>query len=758
MNIFKKLAKNLFNNSKKEAIGKSFEVGTYQEGAQSPAKKKDYLSSMEGWVYSAVSAIADEISSIELRLYKHKEDGETEEVKKSEILDLIYKVNSYTTKFDLFWMTQASLELCGEAAWLIERDQLGRPTALHFLRADKLTPVADKNKIIAGYIYNEGMGGGTTLGVKDVMFFKYPSPLNQFRGIGTLSAAARTVDIDEASEKWNLNFFQNSARPDAILTVPGFEQMSDEQKNKLKRSLQEKYQGVDKAHSLMVLFGEMKLDKFGFNASEMDFLEQQKFGRDKILGIFRVPKSVVAQTEGVNFASAKASQYVFARYTIKPKIERIVQQLNEFFVPLFSDSTELFLDYDNPIIDDEDSKIKKYQAALGGAGNVGWMSVNEVRYEENLEPVENGDDVYVPSSDSLENRILASKGLKAKNINIDKKLKINNERVKFLMARNKEERNVNELNKKIDSIEAVVKKTVRDKISREYKKRNKDKIELIKKHINKINNDVDSSKKKKQLSVSDKKNFWVVKNFFFEKYVNKLIDIQNIVFEQQRQKVLDNLKENLEEKKGFSLKTKKLDKNKILLNESVEGEIAIGLFLETIKDLFRESGNATFELLDSDMSMDVDRKYVEENLKKGVKTFAVATTKNTNNLIWNEIETGLAANEGPADISKRINNVFNNSKKSRADLIARTETARYNTNANEQAFIDSGVVASKEWIAEPSACPECAALNGKRFDLGKPVLESGESINNVTFDYDDTQNPPLHPNCVCDIVPIFKDE
>jgi len=330
---------------------------------------------------------------MDIRLYEEKENGEVEEVKSHAILDVLYRVNSYTTKFDHLWLTQASLELTGEAPWLIERDKLGNPESIYLLRSDMITPIADNNRIISGYAYRSGIDGKTVpLSTNDVIFLKYPSPINQFRGAGPLSAAERTVSIDDASEKWNLNFFKNSARPDAILTVAGLDQMSEEQKNTLKRSIKEKYQGTDKAHNLMVLFGDMKLEKFGFNASEMDFLEQQKFGRDKILGIFRVPKAIVAQTDGVNFASAKAAQYTFTRFTINPKDERIIQQLNEFFVPLFEGSEKLFLDYTSPIVDDETEKITKYASAISN----GWMTRNEVRYLENLPAIEGGDYIYLP--------------------------------------------------------------------------------------------------------------------------------------------------------------------------------------------------------------------------------------------------------------------------------------------------------------------------------------------------------------------------
>lgn len=779
MNIFQKI---FSRQPKIEASEKTYEFGSYDNYNISSAKKREFLSSMTGWVFSAVSAIADEVASINLKLYQQNDDGTTEEVLDHKILDVLYKVNSYTTKFDHLWLTQASLELTGEAPWLIERDVFGEPESIYLLRPDMITPIADRDKLISGYSYRTDMSGRVvTLGTKDIMFLKYPSPLNQFRGSGTLAAAARTVDIDDEAEKWNLKFFENSARPDAVLTIPGMSQMTEEQKDKLKKSLKEKYQGTDKAHNLMVLFGDMKLDKFGFNASEMDFLEQQKFSRDKILGIFRVPKAIVAQTDGVNFASAKAAQYTFSRFTINPKDERIIQQLNEFFIPLFKNSENLFLDFDNPVVDDEAEKINKYNSAITN----GWMTRNEVRALENLEPIMGGDYIFLstgiyPAGSVDEEMPLVSpnatstlttpvntsetpintegnKGYVLKGNRPTKKITISDERFKCLRGRNSKNSEVKKIYNDINNIESAVKNIVKTKVINQIKK---NKLVNHKELVRKVVNDVSDRITRKQLSDEDKANFWIVKNFFYGKYVDKLKEIQIDIFNKQRKEVFDNLNSqksfDLSKDKESPYSVKLLDKSKVYLDVNTQKKLAIELYMPTLKKLFKDSGDATFKLIDVNMSMDVDRKKITKLLEYGIRKVSKSATDTTNAKIESELAIGIGNDEGPADIAQRINNIFDDAIGTRADVIATTETARYNTNASEQAFADSGVVVSKEWIAEPDACDECSSLNGVQMAIGTVFLEKGEEINDVAFDYMDTQNPPLHPNCKCDIIPVFE--
>lgn len=80
---------------------------------------------------------------------------------------------------------------------------------------------------------------------------------------------------------------------------------------------------------------------------------------------------------------------------------------------------------------------------------------------------------------------------------------------------------------------------------------------------------------------------------------------------------------------------------------------------------------------------------------------------------------------------------------SRADMVARTETAFADVAGNMAYYRETGIVEQKAWIAGGGECDECAALE----DLGPiPIDEDfpGEA-----------DGPPLHPNCRCNIIPVL---
>lgn len=555
MRIFDNIT-NFFRPRKKAEVSTvrrnptGYEVASYGGMELSTVDKKKFIDAMEGWVYACVSAIADEVASIKLKLYELKGD-DVEEVKEHTLLDVLYKVNSFTAKFDHFWLTSAYLDLAGESPWFVEKDNATKePSALYFLRPDRLKPIPDKQKVIIGYEYQVDMNDKMRLGIDEVIFLKNPNPSNPFRGKGTLEYAARTVDIDTESEKWNFNFFKNEARPDMVLTIKDMDQMNEEQKEKLKKSLEKHHRGTDKAHRVMALFGDMDIQPFGFSQKDMDFTEQMKFGRDKIMAMFRVPKAIIAQTEGVNFASSKVAQYNFAKFTIKPKMERIVQQLNEFYLPMFKNTEKMFLDYENPVPEDTEMAIKKYESGIKS----GWLTINEVREFENLEPIEGFDVPWMPfnltpadeQKEELPEKPEEEEGEK-KSIYDNKNINI--ERIRQLRARSGRlidfDKDVKNMSEKLkDLVRADMKRTKNGKSKIEE---NSNEVNIIKQGLLKLLPD----KKEKEIKEIIKEKIIVVKTDKTKKeYEEKLVTLNS------KLEKIDKIKVLTEEEKNKIIKEK----------------------------------------------------------------------------------------------------------------------------------------------------------------------------------------------------------
>jgi len=117
--------------------------------------------------------------------------------------------------------------------------------------------------------------------------------------------------------------------------------------------------------------------------------------------------------------------------------------------------------------------------------------------------------------------------------------------------------------------------------------------------------------------------------------------------------------------------------------------------------------------------------------------------KNMNTETVNRLKTvisnGIANKRGVPGVTSDLRHTFEDMSKSRAQMIARTET----NDALSQAFLDRASemnIEGKEWVTS-DPCPICAGNEG---DGVIPIDDSFSSGHD---------RPPAHPNCRCALAP-----
>mgnify|MGYP003145072102 CR=1 FL=1 len=689
----------------------------------SPKKKvEDYLKSSIGWVYSCVDSISNELANVQLTLFRKKENGEVEEIEKHQILDLLSRANNNTTKFDLFYLTQNYLELAGEAPWFLEY-KAGKPSNIFLLRPDRLTvkPPKKEGELIGGYTYKVFKDGIKEIDLEpfEIIFLKYPDPTKPFRGKGTLEAAVRTFDIDEKSEQYSLKFFSNSATPNSILSTD--KKLTREVKDKLRRELKVKHEGIDNAHKTLILEGGLDWKPMALSQREMDFIETMRFTRDKILAIFRVPKSVLGLTEDVNRANAEAADFTFAKRTIKPKMQKLVEMLNEFLLPLFDDTGTLFLDFEDPVPENLELKLKTAREGI----TAGYLSPNEARALLGYDPVDGGDEILNPATPNVPPSKMGAKGF-------GKKLKLNKH---FIYASRKR----SERHRKAKAVKGMVETQVAKNVSSVV--------------YSQLLTKAEDKKRMKNLKVDARKSFDGKKESKLafqteqlrvgEEFEQRFINQMNRIFKDQRDKILAKL-------------PKKADDNK-LLDVEKETKETIKKLRPIITFLIGIQSAKAFQLLGQDRKLsERNNEAVAEYLERRIFKFARDVTLETNKQVGKVLANAVRDEVGVNEVTKRIRAKFSQFIDTRSNRIARSEIIRATSFATEETFVVSEVVELKEWLTfiDERTDQECIDMNGKTLKLGKNYFDQGAKFGRIHLDYEDIAGPPLHSNCRCTLVPV----
>ena len=382
----------LFNRS---SVGKApiLNHNFYYGGITPPNwNQKEFLSAYDtiGWLHAVVFRIALGCSEVEWTLFDTTNQDKPKQIFKHPILALLHQVNPFQTSNEFIALDTIYNELIGESFWALNFNALGEPAEiiLPYPHLMSVIPAASF-PFVKGYVYGTGQNA-IPFDINEIIHFKYPNPLNQYRGLAPAKAIGINLDAEQNADKWVNQFFYNSARPDGVIQFDY--SLSDEQFEKLKKQWSEKYKGVSKAHQVALLEGGGKYIQIQNTIKDMDFPSLKQKNRDVILGVWGMPLSVMGISENVNKANSEAGDYTFARWIVKPRLDWKKAKIQEQLIPKFRRSENLEIGFKEVVPETTEQKISAAESGM----RAGYLTINEARKTQGLDPIPNGDVLLVP--------------------------------------------------------------------------------------------------------------------------------------------------------------------------------------------------------------------------------------------------------------------------------------------------------------------------------------------------------------------------
>lgn len=304
-----------------------------------------------GTLFAIVDGNAEATSMITWHLWRKAASGRPEdrtEVTDHAALTVWNQPNAFMTGQELREATQQHFELVGERIWLVVYAGTGRnrfPVEMWYVRPDRIRPVPHRTRYLVGWVYTGPDGEEVPLAVDEVLFDRRPHPQDMYRGQGAVQSILADLDATKYSADWNRNFFLNGARPGGVIEIPG--SLSDVEWQVMNRRWREQHQGVRNAHRVAMIEHGGKWVDVRFSMRDMMYPELRNASRETIREAFRYPKPMLGAVDDINRANAEAGEYVYGKWHLVPRLERLKQLANVGFLPLFGASTAgLELDYD----------------------------------------------------------------------------------------------------------------------------------------------------------------------------------------------------------------------------------------------------------------------------------------------------------------------------------------------------------------------------------------------------------------------------
>lgn len=339
-------------------------------------------------VYACVRVIAETIASLPFNVYEQT-DGGSVKAKDHPLQRLLHdEPNPEMTSFVWRETMLAHLLLWGNSYSQIIRTGRNGIVGLYPLLPDHMT--VDRNsKGVLTYTYVTSDGKTVLLDPDDVLHI----PGLGFDGVVGYSPIAlekNAVGLGIAAEEYGSKFFQNGARPSGVLTHPN----TVKDPKRLRESWNAAYGGSGNSGKVAVLEEAMTFTPISMPNNEAQFLETRKFQVAEICRIYRVPPHLVGDLEHATFSNIEHQGISFAVHTIRPWLVRIEQSINR---ALFLDTGKgrFFAQFnmDGLMRGDYKSRMEGYAIARQN----GWMSANDIRTLENLNPLpeEEGGNAYL---------------------------------------------------------------------------------------------------------------------------------------------------------------------------------------------------------------------------------------------------------------------------------------------------------------------------------------------------------------------------
>ena len=233
----------------------------------------------------------------------------------------------------------------------------------------------------------------------DQIFHLKNNSWDRVKGMDAVAKARSAIGLAMAAEDNQARLHENGGRPGGILTTD--QKLSAEGIERLKTAWAKVTHGRN-AYKTAVLDGGLKYMQMAMSGVDAQSIETRRLQIEEICRAFGVFPQIVGFTDKTaTFASAEAFFSAHSRLTVGKWQENWKQRLDEF---VLDGSGPLFIEFDNRQMNAAPLKDRGeyYARALGTGGGVPFMTVNEVRAEQGLPPIEGGDELREPNNSTME--------------------------------------------------------------------------------------------------------------------------------------------------------------------------------------------------------------------------------------------------------------------------------------------------------------------------------------------------------------------
>lgn len=354
------------------------------------------LSSLEvSTVMACVRAIAEGVSQVPVFVHEIDERGMIGARKSHPLLPVFArKPNGWQSGFEFRETILLHMVLVGNAFVYISRGVDGRILELIPIEPGKVFVTRERDMSLTYRVTFED-GTAPIVPASDIWHIRGPS-WNTWMGLDAVKYAREAIGLSVATEAQHAAMHNGTPRAAGLLSMA--EKVGTERFEQLGKWLDRHARGGDREGKPLILDGGAKYQTMQMTGVDQQHIETRKFQVLEICRHFRIEPMIVGAADTPTHASAEQLRQSHVVNGLMPWAERIEQSAA---LALFSEGerVELRHDFNGLMRGVAKDRADFYTKALGAGGHgAAWMTPNEVRREEGLDPVEGGDEIPKPAT------------------------------------------------------------------------------------------------------------------------------------------------------------------------------------------------------------------------------------------------------------------------------------------------------------------------------------------------------------------------
>jgi len=342
-------------------------------------------------VWCAVNLISGTVSTLPLHLLRN-DRRKTIKATENPIFDVLYaQANPIMTAQIYREVETAHLLTWGNAFSEIVRDGFGNVVELWPIPPNRVRIVMKEGVLT----YLVRVGGDEIALTRDKILHVAGPGFDGFMGYSVIAMARKSIGLAMAMETFGSRFFGAGTHPGLIVSHPG--KMSPQAHESLQTALTQSYSGLGQSHRLMLLEEGMKPEKLGVSPEDSQFLESRQFQIPEIARWFNLPPHKLKDLTKSSFSNIEAEQISFVVDSILPWLVRKEQCYNSQLLTK-DQRTKQKLYFRHNVDGLMRGNAKDRSEYYKTMWNNGFMTQNEVREKENMDPAEDpiADQLFVP--------------------------------------------------------------------------------------------------------------------------------------------------------------------------------------------------------------------------------------------------------------------------------------------------------------------------------------------------------------------------